>query len=133
MAPGAFQSRPLIASILSTCKARIIFCISGGILAQCLHRSLYVPTQCQIHGSKTEFCIPLYVSASYTTRRKLPPAQFSKECFTAVTASNIHSGVTSLVKWDEYGRCVKLHLVFSKKVLAISPSSEQCRNFFFGI
>jgi hypothetical protein len=89
--------------------------------------------KCQIRVSKTVFCILLYVSASNPTQRKLPPAQLSKECFTAVVASNKHSAVTSLVKWDVYGRRVKLRVEFSKKVFAIMPDSEQCRNIFFGI
>jgi hypothetical protein len=45
VAPGTFRSRPLIASILSICIAKIFFCISGGILSHCLNRSLYVPTK----------------------------------------------------------------------------------------
>jgi len=133
VAAGAFRSRPLIASILSICIAKIFFCISGGILSHCSNRSLYIPTQCQIRVSKTEFCIPFYVCASNTTRRKLPPAQLSKECFTAVVASNKHSAVTSSVKWDVYGRRVKLRFEFSKKVFAITPDSERCRNIFFGV
>jgi hypothetical protein len=133
VAAGGLRSQPLIASIQSMCIARIFVCISGGILSHCSIRSLYVPTQSQICVSKTVFCIPLYVSASNTTRRKLPPAQLSKECFTAVAASNKHSGVTSSVKWDVYGRRVKLCFEFSKKVLAITSDWELCRNIFFGI
>jgi len=80
--------------------------------------------KCQIRVSNTVFCILLYVSTSNTTQRKLPPAQLSKECFTAVVASNEHSAVTSSVKWDVYGHHVKLPFEFSKKVFAITPDSE---------
>jgi hypothetical protein len=48
----------------------------------------------------------------------------SKECFTAVVASNKHSAVTASVKWDVYGRRVKFRFEFSKKVFAITPDSE---------
>jgi hypothetical protein len=89
--------------------------------------------KCQIRVSKTVFCILLYVSASNTTQRKLPPAQLSKESFTVVVASNKHSAVTSSVKWDVYGHHVKVCFEFPKKVFAITPDSERCRNIFFGI
>jgi len=89
-------SGTLIVSILSICMARICFWISAGILSHCSNRSLYVPTQCQICVTKLVFCIPLYLSTSKVTWRKLLPAQLSKECFTAVAASNKHSGVTSV-------------------------------------
>jgi hypothetical protein len=133
VAAGAFRSRQLVPSILSICIACIMFYISSGILFQCWKRSLHVPIQCQLRVSKPEFCIPLYVSASNTTRRQLPWAQLSKEWCTAVAANNENSGVILSLKWHVYGRRVKLHMEFSKKVFAIMPNRERCRNIFFGI
>ena len=86
---------------------------------------------CQICVSKMVFCILFYVSSLNTMWRKLPPTLLSKECFTAVVASDKHSAVTSLVKWDIYGHAVKLHVEFSKEVFAITPDGEGCRNIFF--
>jgi len=86
--------------------------------------------KCQIDVSKTVFCILWYVSTSHTTRRKLPPAQLSKECFTAVVASKKHSAVTASVKWDVYGHRVKLFLEFSKKVFAITPIANHAETCF---
>jgi hypothetical protein len=66
----------------------------------------------------------MFVSASHTTWRKLPPALLFKEFFTAVVASNKHSAVTLSVKWDISGHPMKLRIQFSKKVFAIPPDSE---------
>jgi len=63
--------------------------------------------KCEIWVSKIVFCILLNISASITMWRKVPPALMSKECFTAIVASNKHSAVTSSLKWDVYGHHVK--------------------------
>jgi len=133
VAPGAFPSQPLIESILSICIARIMLCISGGILSHCSNRSLYVPTQWQICAYKTMICIPLHICASTVTRRKQPPAQLSMEYFTAGAASNQYSAVTSSVKWDVNGQHVELNFVFLKKDFANMPDSRWFRNSFFSI
>jgi len=89
--------------------------------------------KCQIRVSKTVFCILLYVFASNTTLRKLPPAQLSKACFTAGVACNKHCALTSSAKWDIHGCHVNLCFEFLKMVFAIMPRHITCRNIFFGI
>ena len=107
-AAGSCGSRSLTASMLSLCIATISFVsLVGYFPIVRIDHYMYL-LQCQIHVSKTVFCILLYVSTSNTTRRKLPPAQLCKACFTVVVASNKHSAVTSSVKWDVYGRRMKL-------------------------
>jgi len=131
-AADAFQSWPLITSILSIYITIISFCISGGIHSHHSIGSLYVPAQCQIHVSKTVFCIALNVAASTVTWRKLPPAQLSKECITVVAASNKQYGVTKMVEWEIYNHHMKLCFEFSKMNFVFMPSSEQCSDIFFG-
>jgi len=132
-AAGSCGSRSLTASMLSLCIATISFVsLVGYFPIVRIDHYMYL-LQCQIHVSKTMFCILLYVFTSNTTRRKLPPAQMSKDCCTAVVASNKHSAVSSLVKWGVYGRRVILLFVFLKKVFAIPPDIERRRNIFFGI
>jgi hypothetical protein len=86
--------------------------------------------KCQIRVSKTVFYILLYVSPSNTMRKKLPPTQLSKECFTAVVASNRHSAATSSVKWDVYGHCMRLRFECSKKVFPIRPIANDAETSF---
>jgi len=76
------------------------------------------------------FCIPLNPCSINTVRRRVPPAQFSIECFTEVVASNTHSAVTSSVKCDVYGPPTILHFEFSNKVFAMMPASKWCWNIF---
>ena len=79
------------------------------------------------------FGILVYVYTSNTTRRTLPPVQLSKEYFTPIVAINNLSAVNSSGKWDWDGYHVELHIEFSRKVFAIKPYSEKCRNIFFSI
>lgn len=59
-----------------------------------------------------------------TVWSKLPAAQLSTKCFTTVIPSNIHSSVTSLVKWNVQGCQVYIHFRFMKKgVIFISDST----------
>jgi len=130
---AAFQSWPLIVSILSICIGKICFVSMMGYFPILWIDHYMSLLKCQIGVSKMVFCILLCVSTSNTMRRKLPPAQLSKECFSAVVVDTKHSAVTWSVKWDVYGRRVKLRIEFSKMVFAMMPDSKQCRNIIFSI